>query len=551
MKLIELDTEKQHLHPNTKLVNIIRRLKNAYPSLRVFYVSDMYLRKSEIEELFSYFKIDIFDSGCMSTETNAAKFNGGLFRLIGSQPILCDSFNIFTNLHIGDNTQSDVRAAREAGSYAISYPISHSRQMTTFINGIKLHCHNKRACSDARRQLINTTRIDRNCSTADAWRRYGLLFSQPLYSYLCHIGITANAQPGTKFILVSSEATLFKDLGGKLLPNQFKAKNIIVANKLNRKTALRALIYQLAMQSDAKRNIRAIVDAACLGEIGGSRREIYDFIFGKDYPYSEFNINKRSDDDFYSGLLNDIIKLNKDRKKAFEAAVAQCLEFIPSDNSPVTFVDVGWGGTVQLLMTEFMKLNGYAGNIRGLYLGCHLGTKNKMTIDRAEMHGYFMTDTFSKIYRPLWNAVLWEYAYTNKIQFPEDAERIANVRKGFSDGLKLFKQTGIDPANYMNKVQYALIKRFINRPTKREVDTIGNIRFDCGFADETYFRIVDKSFSVRQFNYLLLRHPHYMMRQYVFRQNVWPTGYIKYYHLGWLKPIVRIRAKLLRKSSPV
>ena len=79
------------------------------------------------------------------------------------------------------------------------------------------------------------------------------------------------------FIMVSSEARMFDRLGKKLFPGFYPAKNIIVADKLNRRMMLRALVWYLSQSDDSRYNAEAIFKTVCLGEVDGSRREVYSF----------------------------------------------------------------------------------------------------------------------------------------------------------------------------------------------------------------------------------------------------------------------------------
>ena len=42
-----------------------------------------------------------------------------------------------------------------------------------------------------------------------------------------------------------------------------------------------------------------------------------------------------------------------------------------------------------------------------------------------------MDNVYSKQNHPIWNAVIWEYAYTNKVQFPEDQAHLEQITVGF------------------------------------------------------------------------------------------------------------------------
>ena len=107
-----------------------------------------------------------------------------------------------------------------------------------------------------------------------------------MYIYLSHIFTVAATNPDTTFLMVSSEATSFAQFMDEDFGEQRPA-NVKVANKLNRRMMIRALAYQAASGGDIDLNARVISQIVKFGEIDGSPREVYGFLFGKDFPVSE------------------------------------------------------------------------------------------------------------------------------------------------------------------------------------------------------------------------------------------------------------------------
>ncbi len=338
-------------------------------------------------------------------------------------------------------------------------------------------------------------------------------------------------------MMVSSEALLFNQLGKKLFPGLFSSKNIIVAERLNRRMMLRALVWFLAESQDSKFNTEVIFQTICLGEVEGSRREIYDFFFGKTFPGSELVLNRRSEKQFLVGFLNDIRNADASQTKHLKAAYDYVSKFLPTDDSPTVVVDVGWGGTVQVLFSQFAKLHGLQQEIEGLYLGVHSFHRFQIKTPRAV--GYLLPNVHLES-RGLWNAIIWEYAYTNKPQFPEDTSRLAQIGHGFDEGAVMFRRIETNPKAYFDKTVGPSIRRLISRPTRYEAQTIGSIRFDAGFVDEGEFHIVNLNLSQRKIWLDLLHRPKKTLRRTAFLPNVWIGGYIKYYRMFGVRLALRM-----------
>ena len=72
------------------------------------------------------------------------------------------------------------------------------------------------------------------------------------------------------------------------------------------------------------------------------------------------------------------------------------------------------------------------------------------------------------------------------------------------------------------------------------MQTIGSIRFDCGFVDEGIFRIVDMDLSQKRIWLGLIRHPKTILHQTDFVQNAWVAGYMKYYRMYGVRTALKI-----------
>lgn len=542
---IELATEQNNLDPNQRLIRTIQYVKKLHPKLKVYFISDMYLTTAQIKHLLNHFRINIFDDGISSVDLGYGKFDSRAYSVIHNKHVFGNDFDIARNLHIGDNQNSDVNQARTAGSASLLYHTPRLRRLRTALGGLYVHNINRKMVRHDSELYDQYLSAD-NRTPADLWRKFGVLFSQPFYNFIMHVGIAAKTCPDTTFLMVSSEAKEFYRKGTVIFPSLFSAPNIRVAKKLNRRCVFRAFAYLLATDHNLDYNAESIFESICMGEMKGQRRELYEFFFDKDYPYSELNLNTRSDKDFYKAFVNDIKKATPEQVNRLRKAYEYTREFYPKPNDQLVIVDVGWGGTIQVMLREILRLEGIACSVEGLYIGTH--HVDRHGIEPIKAVGYLMPNVFSKKYHPIWNAVIWEYAYTNKIQFPEDQSHLSLIGEGFEEGAKLFKSTIANPNYDFLKVTSQHLKKLVSHPTRKEVEILGSINFDFGFVDEGRITLVNTSYSLATFWKRTIRHPRATLRNVIFAPNAWSAAYIKYYHLAILRPLLRIWSIIRRRS---
>ena len=546
MIALELQTEMRYLRPNRRLLQQLQQLRRTFPDLKLYYVSDMYLTRTQIQQLLDHLGIDCFDGGIVSIQAHRTKATGQLFYHLDSAQPFPTHFDLAHNLHCGDNLHSDYRMAIQAGSLAYHYRPLRIRRMRTLWGRYLVHRQRKIAHRHAARVFRSTYQIQ-HPSPSQIWQQYGLLFSQPLAVFLHHLQLATKSSPQTNFLMISSEATEFLAVGKQLFPQTFTSSNLTVAPKLNRRTMLRAILWYLA-QHQPETNLHVITTLANSGELNGSRRELYAFFFDQPYPAGELTLNARTDQEFYRGLLHDIAHAAPRHTKSLRNAYNYVKRFLPSDSeTPLVLVDVGWGGTVQHLFTEFIHLHGLSTPIDGLYIGYHQTSGLRTNDSTAE--GYLMPDTYGQVDRALWHAVLWEYILTNKPQFREDASRLRNIQSGLTAGLDLFQKTHLAPFEYYQSILRPQIKRFVTNPTRPEVQTIGHLRFDHGFAQPISFEIVNFGYTPLKLWRELLRHPRRTVRDIIFQANHWPGAYINYYHLFGLRRLLIIIGRLRGKAQ--
>lgn len=539
----ELALEKEYTKPNEALVATLREKKADNPKLKVFFVSDMYLTTGQVEEMLEHHGIlDLFDGGITSTDAGNAKHSGRLFHQLHAEGGVFEAIDVANNLHIGDSYHSDVAMARSAGSLAFHYAPTRLRRARTFAGRIQLKLIKIAAYRREQKAYTKAKRASRSIKNSNNLHMHdlGFLFSQPMASYLLHVGNMAKFVPEKHYVFVSSEATTFVEAGKKLFGKLYDKPE--TAAKLNRKRAISAVAWTIIQRAD-ERLMPKLIKTIRYGEVSENRKELYDFLLTSDYEVNEAKLNSLHQKEFlkklYTDLQNAPAKYTKHLKEHYEYVYST----LPKDEKTVVICDVGWGGTVQAVYTIFAELHDYKGKIEGLYLGVHPPTR--FGLGELPMTGYLLPNVLSKKYRPYWSAVIWEYVYTNKFQFEGDEERLKYVGQGLTHGYEHFRSIHVNPVEYFDKVIRKKIKRLLRHPSNAEVASLGEIRYDFGFNDPQILRIVDTEYPRLKFWLRMLVKPKATLALIVAPNN-WTGGYIKRFKLIGVPTLLKILGRLKR-----
>lgn len=541
----EITHEKQRLTPNKSLINALQRIKKEQPTIEIFFMSDMYLTTDQITELLKFHGIEnIFDGGISSTDAQRAKHSGKLFTHVDTDRLFGDNFSILTNLHIGDNRHSDVAMALQSGSAALlSWP-HRLRRIRTQLGKFKL----SRVKRAAEREEIEKHKVwlGQPKNGMDVLVRTGKIFALPLAIYLWHVGNLAKSAKDTSFLFISSEATWFTAAGKKLFPQLYSSPALHTASTLNRKTVIRACIWSLIMKNQPEL-MRAIANTAYYGEIDqANRRELYEFLLGKEFSVSEIELLHSTQEEFYKKLYTHLSSANNQQVHALSSAYKLVRETLQKQDTHIVICDVGWGGTVQMLLEQFIAINGLKHDMSGLYLGCHTPKRFGFT-NYSPMRGYLLHDVLGEKDRPIWNAVLWEYAYTNKVQYEDDRTKLEQIHKGLQAGYEYFKETTLSPRDFFEHVSRPEIFRLLNKPTDLETRTLGTVRLDMGFVDSKPLAILDIR-RPRWFVWIkFILRPKRSLK-YIIQPNFWTAAYISYYRLFGLRKVLQIIGKIKRTN---
>lgn len=537
---LELAHEVKRLKPNNDLASILRKMRRANPHLHVYFVSDMYLESQQIVQLLDAHGIaDVVDGGISSVEVQRAKHSGNLYHYLHSTKHFGDDFDLYRNLHIGDNAHSDDVAATLAGSHSFHYKPRRFRHARTAIGYYRLH-RIRRAVAKAEYRRLRVELTQESKRTSNVLARSAALFAQPMAIFLHYLGIIARStEDDTAYVFVSSEGRVFLETANRLYPGLYDGRqNIVLADKLNRKTMLKACLWSI-INSNIPAKGGLLTATARYGELSQeSRSEVYDFILTPRYPISEMSLNQYSTDEFEESLEIAV----SDAESEYTEHLRQAFEYVyhvvnMAGNRNIVVVDLGWGGTVQTLLGQFLQMEGVPHRVEGLYVGCH--PPSRFPVSAPKMTGLLMPNVLESPDREIWNPVIWEYIFTNKPQFVEDADRLRHIDSGLTQGYELFRAAQLNPYDYFDLVIRPELSRLISAPSKAEILALGSIRFDTGFSKEDSFRVIDLTVSRPRMYRQLVRHPRRTLR-YLTQSNIWTQAHIRHYHLYGLNTILGV-----------
>jgi len=523
---IELDIELKNLHVNKSIIEDLRYAKDNY-DIKIFYISDMYLSVENVDYLLKKFKIlDIFDDGVTSSEILHNKGSGKLYKYLKKNDHF-EGFSLKSNVHIGDNYISDYIMPLTHGSDAIYYNnriLKLYYYFQTKIGYSKVKLINKNINFETRKSLKSQRRRETNNYQSKIYN-IGQLFSLPLISYIYECNFRSQNTSDTNFIMVSSEALIF-DQANKILFGQNKSTSykFIVANKIKRKIIMRAVIFQI-IKGKSPQYIKAINDLLRYGEKMNTNSETYKFLFAKDHKSSELLINLMSSSEFKK-LLESSLTNSKNIDKKIIIANKLVSQIIPKDNSDIEILDLGWGGTIQIFLKQYLKLIGKTNEVKGIYYGIQ---SNRFHSERGAMRGIVLGDVASKNSAKLFVPEIWEYIYTTmKTKHIDEVQDI--IHEGLIHGLSSYNANYHCSPDYLLKVSLGGIKRLLYKPTTKEIILFGNIKMDSGFNKVSYIPLVD--FNHNRYKYLInsLIHPSKVTKT-ILQQYCWKMGTIRYYKL--------------------
>lgn len=526
---IELECELRHLRANTSLVRELEAARVRH-DLRVYFISDMYLSAAHIELLLQRLGIDLFDGGTTSSDLGRGKWSGRAFRAIAADIVFPD-FDLRQNIHLGDDRQADYRSPIAEGSQAVFYRTNHHRK-----RGIVRHSGERRLRADRRttRAAIRR-RFVRLSAHLFVPGRIGSLFAPPFMVFVEELALRAQRQPETLFVAVSSEARLIEAVFptlGIAVP-----ANLRFVPDLNRASVFRAVIDEVARMP---------------GNYAHSLREIMRFTEGRNGATELLRLLGHSSTDLlasnmstaeYADFVWSRLQAMPQREHSLSDQVVDELGL--RDHDRVVLVDVGWNGSIQVMVRELASLIGSTTHIEGFYLGVR-ARSNPFKVDRGRMEGAVLPDVDAPGQRRLFVPEMWEYVLSRKKQY-DDSSTHAAMQDGLVRAIDQWRVLMHCAPDELWAATRPRLARLISQPTKAEIEVLGAIQWESGFTDPWRTSLVDMRKPVWRVRLRSFVRPLATAREIATMPlNKWRQGYISYYGLGHIVPIIRM-AELVRR----
>lgn len=351
----ELEAEKQLLHANYPIKKVfdfcIKQKK------KVYLISDMYLPLFFLTDILHKAGYSNYQKLYLSCEYRKTKRTGELFRIFLQE----EGINPKSVLHIGDSVYADVLGAKRAGikSFYIPKRINHTLYRSISKKDADLSQH-------ALYAFVNNHEV--NCRTRAEKLGYELI--GPLIYGYCEYLHNLPERKGRKIWMTARDMYLFEKVYRMLYPED-DCEYIYLSRK-----SLRAAYTN------------AVGDLTKAGEAFPDKYyTLTQIIQYMGYLPEEVGIIQNKENNKYYGrslgeypVIRKALSSPKIKKKE-EILAALGREYLAEHglfSENILLADVGWHGTIQLLLEKIRDKIGKTDTIFGCYVGCCEGTRKRI-----------------------------------------------------------------------------------------------------------------------------------------------------------------------------
>lgn len=540
----EIALEKRCLRPDHGLLRILASAKEK-KGVRLYFLSDMYLSRMHITSLFEHFGIiGLFDGGMTSADLGYSKGSGKLYERVLRGGVI-DDFVPALNLHIGDHPHADRLNAVSFACCTFLRSTWHHRcyrPLMHLLGGIPLWFLHRKALHSWSVTLRRAERRQKKILGREQYLLYrtGLrIFGPALLQYSAYLGLSAMSSARPIFFF-SREAPFL----GHLL-NLFHAGKTPISMKvlptLNRISILRTLAYMLLTQTE----IRDSVSILNLFWQGEAKHTIEDFLESlgltknhlglsdlvlRQFRKHEFNryVAALCDDPVRGGIILEPMRLASD-KVLLEL---QRTGFF--DQRKAMIGDVGWHGSMQILLEHIMVLRGNPIDLRGIYVG-NTGRNLYALPQRPNIEGVLFDSLETESAKRLSSVGLWEQVIIRAF-----TDELHPLRDGIEECFSLWRSTRPLSPEILYAHVLSRIVRFFWKPTRREVSLFASLTHtpDMGVSQSQPLVEIGLPFSLVW--RLFLGTPKKFQR--LLDRQVWQGGFLTWFRLHpflWMRSLVR------------
>jgi len=541
----ELELEKKWLTPNHALIKFLRAAKDQ--GLKIYFLSDIYLDSQHIHELFTHFQInDLFEGGVSSANLDYCKGTGKLFKKIKKENLI-PGLNFTTNLHIGDNPISDVLSPRRSGSHAWHWWTFHhrmTRRIKTFF-GIFSHHLNRRKYEWTQYRSLEKQSQEKQAGLSSYQKELhqtGSLLAPALIHYFTYLHLYASADKLPLYFL-SSEGKTFQHYFKKLGFNE----PTHILHSYNRINTLRTFAY-LSLTKPLIQYSQAIVHLFFHGE---GKRTLSDLLKSmgikqQQLGLSDLALHHMPAEKFVNKLIKTLRKTNHpELRETYQKLIHELSSSRLLNHKKILLGDVGWNGTIQILLEQVLQLLNKNTKTMGVYLGSTgfniFGLEN-----RKNIKGIIYPHLYHKNFQKMLVEEIWEYVLTAKK--PRD-EKLQWIQKGIEDTLEIYKNSLQVTSTDLFRITKNELEQLLYHPTRQQVLLLGSIEHDAGFGVDKSRPLVELTHHPLKLYWLMAFRPEEFKQLYL--RQYWERGFLRWYKLQLIQPIINVLRWIKRKNEQI
>jgi FMN phosphatase YigB (HAD superfamily) len=540
----ELELEWKYLKLNKSLIKLLRKQKEA--GKKIYFISDIYLDTKHIRQLFERFGIlDLFEGGICSANVGYCKGSGKLFKKITQKKILKD-VSPLSNVHIGDNRISDFISAKRFGHLAFHYKTWHHRPLRplkkiwgSILLHFKLAGHHRKIRSQHHQQL--KTHLKSLSSHKKILFETGYRMAPSLLYYISHLDLSSSFKK-SPIVFLSSEGEYFEKLFEILsIPN--KTTTLSLFNRIN---TLRAFAY-LSLTQPLIKYSEAIIHLFFHGE---GKRTLKDLLKSMGIKQEELGITDLAlhhmpAEKFIKRLIKVLRKHEHPQlKESYQKMLRELSESGILNHEKIMLADVGWNGTIQILLEQIFQLLRKDIKTFGMYLG-YTGHNIFGLQEIKNMKGVVYRGIHDPYFKTMLVEEIWEYILTNK---NKNDERIQWIQAGLEAFCKDYTKLEYSPDRLFDLTKKPLKKLFYH-PNRQQILLLGAIEHDAGFGVDTQRSLIDFNHSSWKLIKMMALQPDQFKHLYL--SQYWERGFLKWYRLTLIQPVISGMRWLKNKNMEI
>jgi FMN phosphatase YigB (HAD superfamily) len=482
----EIAFESTVVRPNRLLLRLLAGFQRDF-GVKIYLVSDMYLSGSQLEEVLQRVGVPLFDGVVSSSDLGVSKRSGRLFDVLESGHWV--SFTNPLNIHVGDRLLNDFISPLSRGSRAILLRSAH-HQIQRVLYRLSRWRTLRKFASYRRTQSVNWNRRRQQLTVEGA---LGAVFAPSALLYMREFLHRARKNPGVPFIGVSSEGRFFQAAVPRVSTQPLS--NLFFEPTVNRSTLLGGLEASAKPQGQEPDAVTApfVVDIRGQLALREARNE-------RPLPTTAWP---------FSQIMRD-------------------------DCSHAVLLDVGWMGTIQVMIRELAAMQNRQVNVSGMYLG-RFARATRFGFPTGVREGVVFDDVTSESERPFFAPEIWEYILGNKTAYQELGPH-SELQEGVYWALSDWKQNiRLSPADFVASTNPEL-KRVLWTPDSSSRSVLGSILWDVNTDDGVTFQpLIPRTRPSVPAKYAnLVLHPRHSYREFVTpAPHVWLAGYARALRIGW------------------